>query len=462
MTSSSAISYGRLYNCVIAVLAAYSIYLSHISIIKEPYWLLPVSYFFLFTICKKNRLEIGKTPGLTTLNIIAFLRFVLSPIVVLSSGIYGGFVMDYSNITEGIYLIVYEMISIFIANEFFISKIKANNKNVKFRSFSFKKHNLTICVAIIILLILLYLDPTFVGGFGLITEGVIESELASGKRSSFLSVLWQALTTWTFVYLVFYQKYSYDKFKNKIHIYFSLVLSLGFILLTYIAQNRISRWYTVINTIAAIFLLLKLFPYDRKKVLMYISFPVLILITTATIYKNISEDASLSYDSAVSIVNSSDFLNTYISGPSSTNNSICLYKKGFVGIDYLPNDIISTTPIVNRYVDFKETTRYQYNDLIGRVFKGDDGDQIIPLIGQGLVFFGPIFCVVFSILMVYFVRLFDVVFVNNNSTLSYIAAFVACWFGAEMCLNMTINLSWIYIRVLPMWGLFHIVNKMKL
>lgn len=455
-------AFTKFLNVGIICCSIYAIYLTTVTIIHEPYWLLPVTYAFLFTICPKNKAELGRSPGNTTLNIIIALRYLLLPIIVMSSGEYGGIVKDYSHLTEGIYLMTYELLAVFLANEYFLRKIKPKYKNTKLHNFSFKKRDLTILLSVVVLMLLLVSNPSFVGGFGLITQGFVETEASSEQRSSFVSILWQALTTWTYVYLVLYQKMKYEKTSENVYVYNSLFLSLGFILITFIAQNQISRWYTIISSVAALFLLLKLFPAKRKTVSAAIVSPVVLLITTVTIYKNVSTDADLNYDTAESVITSSGFLNAYLGGPSSVNNAIGLYESGNVGIANMPNDMLNNMPIINHFLTPGQTTVYKYNDYIGRIWDNHSGDQIIPLIGQGLAYFGPIFCVLITIVMVFLVRFLDIKYHTSDSTFMFMVAFMASWFGVEMCLNMTINLSWIYIRIFPMWLLFYLAEKIKL
>ena len=50
---------------------------------------------------------------------------------------------------------------------------------------------------------------------------------------------------------------------------------------------------------------------------------------------------------------------------------------------------------------------------------------------------------------------------ETTSYMKYIWGFVAVWFGLETILNMTINLSWLYIRILPMFATFWFIEKIS-
>ena len=45
--------------------------------------------------------------------------------------------------------------------------------------------------------------------------------------------------------------------------------------------------------------------------------------------------------------------------------------------------------------------------------------------------------------------------------MKYVWGIVAIWFGLETILNMTINLSWLYIRIIPMFATFWFIEKIS-
>ena len=380
----------------------------------------------------------------------------------MSAGGYDGFVKDFSHVTEGVYLMIYEMIAVFVSNEFFIGRMKAWNTNQrKFKSFTFRKNSIVLSIALFTLILLLFLFPSFVQGISLIYQGYVDQSGEMAERSTFVSLLWQALTTWTYVYIVLLQKARYDKSGEKKYVANSVVLTLVFLLITFIAQSEISRWYTIVNAIACVFFLMKLFPQKHRIILPVTLSPVFLVLLVVSIFKNVSVESEINADAASSIINTR-FVNAYLAGPVSTNNAIALYEKGDVGIFNMPYDFVANMPIVNHFFPNSNTLNYLYNDFIGRVWEGHNGDQICPLIGQGLCYFGPVFCIILSIISVFFIRYFDLLFNRSHTPYMYIFAFLAAWFGVEMCLNMTINLSWIYIRVIPMFLLFFFAEKFRL
>lgn len=429
--------------------------------LREPFWLLPFAYLFLFSVCKHNRNALGKSPGNICLNIILLLRYVTLPLVTLKTNVYEGFAKDYSHIYDGIYLMLFELFAVFITNELFLSKYKQDAHNKELHSYSFRRTHAAFFFSLILLVIFACLNPSLYQGAALITQGFLDQNDANMDRSTFVSLLWQSLTTWVYVYFVLLQRHKYDRNGNKKYVHFSIIVTLFFLLITFIGQSEISRWYSIINAIAGIYVLIKLFSKEKRLILLVILTPFILVLFVVTIYKNVSIDSDVDAEAATTLMTSL-FLNAYLAGPVSTNNAIGLYETGKVGLHNLPNDIVANMPIVNHFFSDENTLNYMYNDYIGRAGGESNGDQIIPLIGQGLCYFGPVLSIILSILAVFLSCYSDVLFHKSSSPYMFIFAFLAAWFGVEMCLNMTINLSWIYIRVLPMFLFFFFAEKIKI
>ena len=118
-------------------------------------------------------------------------------------------------------------------------------------------------------------------------------------------------------------------------------------------------------------------------------------------------------------------------------------------------------PVINHFFNTKNSTAYLYNDYLGRIFDGSRGDQIIPLIGQSGIFFTWILSPLLSCISVILLRLSDKKYMETYSYTKYVWGFVGVWFGVVTILNMTINLSWLYIRILPMFAMFWAMDKIS-
>lgn len=117
-------------------------------------------------------------------------------------------------------------------------------------------------------------------------------------------------------------------------------------------------------------------------------------------------------------------------------------------------------PIVNHFIKSGNSTVYLYNLYLGRIFSNSSGDQIIPLVGQSYIFFGWILSPLLSVVSIILMRIADKQFFYATNYMKYVWAFISIWFGLETILNMTINLSWIYIRIIPLFITFWFIEKL--
>lgn len=196
---------------------------------------------------------------------------------------------------------------------------------------------------------------------------------------------------------------------------------------------------------------------------MSIGIPTIILLILITSYKNAGFNiGETKFSDSISDIFSSSNFDSYFSGPVNVNNAIGVknnYKN--LGMKTIINDMLNNMPIVNHYMDITQTSVYAYNASIGRIWNGV-GDQIIPLLGQSIIYFGYIFAPLMGVITILIVRKFDYLFKKNSSYMMYVYAFIAVWMAVEpMMLNLTITINWFYIRIIPFALIFMITNKIS-
>ena len=202
----------------------------------------------------------------------------------------------------------------------------------------------------------------------------------------------------------------------------------------------------------------------KNRVFLAICVPGILLIAFATLVKNagyVVGQGSVS-NSWIELLRSEAF-DSYFAGPVNVNNIFYIEELNKTNITTIINDALNNMPIVNHYFNKAETTNYLHNLLAGRILGDSTGDQIVPLIGQSYIYFGALFSPLLSILSVILVRLFDYKFRQNNSYLTFVYAFCSIWFGVEaMALNLTICLSWFYVRIIPDYiALYFLYKNLK-
>ena len=432
------------------------------------FFLLPLVYSILFAICYKSRRLIGKTPGATVIMGVMFCRYVVLPVVLCSSGELSKYANDYRYMVQAVIVMLYEMFAVFIVLEVTATKawyIYTKQYNQGRKSVTVRPPFLVVIV-IFCVLVGIYLTNQNIlnGNIFLVNDVTNEVDESIQDVSGMVKIVWQCMTAWFFVYGINRQKDKYAVDNKRMHVGISIMYMLMYVIITYIGQARISRWYKLVSAITAIFVLISLFPGEKKMIAQTTIVPVIALILMASALKSglgfERETGSLySLFSKLITPTSGD---AYFAGPVSVNNAIGLSKADGVGLHNIIYDIFNNMPIINHLVDTNNSTVYLYNGYLGRIFYGSRGDQIIPLVGQSGIFFSWVLAPLLSCISVLLIRATDKKYVETTSYMKYIWGFVAVWFGLGTILNMTISLSWLYIRIIPMFAIFWFVERVSL
>ena len=155
-------------------------------------------------------------------------------------------------------------------------------------------------------------------------------------------------------------------------------------------------------------------------------------------------------------------MDIYFSGPVNVNNALNVYYKWNLDITTIINDLCNNMPIVNHYMDTRATSVYAYNASLDRIYDNNAGDQIIPLIGQSIIYFGLLLAPLLSCFSTFIVCWADYKFAICKDFLLFLFGFIAIWFAVEsMMLNITITASWIYNRIIPFYLAFWLTNKIS-
>lgn len=435
------------------------------SYYEYSFWLLPTVYTFLFFITYVNRKLSSRNIGALVLNITMSIRYVAIPVIYYSTNELSRFAKNYNNLGSAIYLMIYEMIVLMLVLEISARKYYKKEKNMKTKKQPLLHLQYGKLLAIGISIIVLGIGVFYKNlgaGFRVITTGKLEQSI-NFVNNNFIDILWETLTTWIYVYLTMREAEKYESDHRNIHTTLVIVYTFIFILITFIQSVAFSRWYTIISAISAIACLFKMFPQSKKKILLSIGIPTIILLILITSYKNAGFNiGETKFSDSISDIFSSSNFDSYFSGPVNVNNAIGVknnYKN--LGMKTIINDMLNNMPIVNHYMDITQTSVYAYNASIGRIWNGV-GDQIIPLLGQSIIYFGYIFAPLMGVITILIVRKFDYLFKKNSSYMMYVYAFIAVWMAVEpMMLNLTITINWFYIRIIPFALIFMITNKIS-
>lgn len=434
----------RILSVIVAIISAFMAIFSNI---EYSLWILPLTYAIgMFLLGNKNLIKF--TPGIITLNIVMFMRYAVLPLIMYIDGSpMSKYSPQLDYMQEAIIVMWVELIVI-LATLFFTGLyyknryplLESDNKPIQFNQMKYGSIICILGVGLCVAMIIRY--PHLIGGMELLTQGYLSNEVDISSVSGVVGIIWKAWTIWLGIYFIYLIK---QKNLKGGWLTFFILVGIGLIvLISFIGQTTISRWYSVVTFCAVYFCVIRIFPEKRVHVTRLTMIPAIILLLIVTIYKNTAyldtEDGMLRYINEIFDVST---LNSYFAGPFNVNNAIHMKETHSLNLSSVFYDLLRNFPIINHYIDVSSSTVGAYANYLGR------GDQILPIVGQSMIYFGYLFTPLLSIISIILVRFFDYKYLKSTSIDIYIYAFTACWIGLATILNFTICVSWFYVTIVP-------------
>lgn len=431
-------------------------------------FLIPVTYFFsnsVDLILNKLSKKQYKNVGITVINIIAFIKFSLMPIIIVSikdyyGGVLTGQIPSAYYLHQGILLTCMECISIFFTMIIFFlikSKRKTEKENTQIiKKIKFGPVMMAIFI-ISILLIIKFSDAFFPTDLFIMSEDY-EAVTIDSSVDGLVKIFFNMFKVFGLLYFLqfFSQKYLEKK-------QFKYIIGMLVIVLIYLALNlSVSRWNIVIPVIAVLFILKEVwFKTTMNKVAITI-----IILTLATSFISISQnkfnwlvkDQGDSLHRLMYVFGGE--MQEYFSGPRAIAQGIESYKIYNHSITYttLFNDFTGSIPFVSHYIDQSDRINIYYNYFL----KGtnDEATQIMPMITVGLSYFGYGLCYIFIVISIICSCMFGEKVDNcNNIFEKYIYMFGTIWFAMCLGFNTQIIFGWIMSSFIPFILIFKLNNK---
>lgn len=442
--------------------------LSRYGVFNAPIWMLPSVYSVgMFMTSKQTKDMITSSPGLFILNVIMFLRYVMAPYSYYSEGHLNTMINSTQYVYEGLFLMLFEEVMVFIT--LYLTGIKYYNKCLKMDSkkqdiYSYRlklKNGFVIISATILILTYIAITYKSIGqGLNIFVSGSltelkdINSQVNDGQ--GYINIVWQSLCVWLYVYLVMIEKYKYEHGSGKGPFVRVLLYTFAFIILSFLEGTGITRWLTFVTSIASLFCIYHLFPNFRRTALVSLLIPVCALMVYSSLQKNGGYGTSTTdVKKSIDGIFGATILDVYCNGLGNVNTVFKVdngnYNVGIISIFY---DALSSMPVINHFLPNEKKTSVAFHKAVGR------NDQIIPMIGQGYLYFGFLFSPILSVISILLLRYYDLKFKYDYSFKKYGYAFAAVWFGSvAMSLNLSITFMWLYIRVIPFLLVLHYSNK---
>ncbi len=423
--------------------------------------IIPFLHIMLFCSCSYNRKYLT-LPGLFTLNIMLFLRYQVTFVSYYINDYITKMSYVETNYTAAITLMAFELVIYFVSIEIIYSqkiRVKINSKHEKqmiqqtLPNYSTLESPRAVILSVFVLAILVFLAYTNRSLIGTtdILYG-ITTNAATEEVSGPIGILWQSLLVVIYLFFIFKYYLNYTKTGNKRYVLFTLAVSIGYLVFIYICQRRISRWYLVVSFIASLFLFSKMYPKNVKGMLLTIGIPVGIILFTGTLYKTSSALVGSGFRNQIEGILNPTNCDAYFAGIGNVTSAIEMSKRFNSSFSNLCQDLINNMPYINTKFDTSQASVDIFNGLVGRT------DQIIPSIGQGVYYLTIFLAPLVSFLNVIILRKFDRMFSNSLNMKTFVFSFGAVFTGLLPCLNYTIFLSWLYIRIIPFTIIISVVE----
>jgi len=425
--------------------------------------LLPFSYGILYLIFPSMSRYIVSHIGMLIMNIIMLIRYVIMPLVIAISGSYGGFGQnpDSNTVRLAIFIMLYEMLVVFIVVAVFAKSIYKDKKTKKY-DFSHVPLN-----SKIVILCLIAVAIGVIARYPEVLERyhffVIRKEFkARVEIQALFKGLIELLSEWAkyFIYIIMIDKFKvrYDRTGKIKYVWLSYLVSLPIVMFFI----NTSRYSIVVPSIVIITLMNILYPNYKTITITMISLIMLFSVGSLTLYKYFGVNSSLS-TAKITLEVLAERFQMYFSGPR--NIAMAIETKHIfsndITINTFFNDFLGSIPGISKLVNRLDRTNTYFNYRV--LGFGDNTSQIIPMSGQGYIFFGIIGAPIFTALSTYIMMRFDSR-ASREARIDYRYIFTwgAIWLGAAMMYNVQIEEAFFMNYFLPMYIIFYFNRRIVL
>lgn len=423
---------------------------------------IPLVYGFLYYYLIPNYIDYG--PGWTILTLVLSLRYlVFTPIFALNGykssivGYYDGFF-----ILLTVSVIMIELFAIlFTARVYFKYKYKRKQINC------FKRKNNMPFSAFVVLISLLIISstPAVLLNFHFVFDSSRFAELNLANEEFVYGTGMQLeLVKYG---IVFFNLFVFEKFCSKyietLNLRY-LILSIMPIVISSLFYIGISRSSLLLPFLTYLFLIVKFYRFQKEKIVPLLIAYISVLMITLTIFKQFRTESIKDGSNRLSQIEFlSNFLNDYTSSFPNIYKGLISGSKyeNDINSETIMNDYIAALPVIHRFADMRNRTNIYFN--IDFSDRSKESHRILPLNVQGFMHFG-IFFFIYSILTVYLILRFDLLFHNATNVYSaYLFAFVGIAIGFSIGHTFTAHVIGRITKVfLPLLFLVFLNNNFNL
>lgn len=404
--------------------------------------LLPISFYICYILFFSRNLNNIKEFNYTFV-IVAFCRYVIMPVLIVLGGRYTGrspVTPNTDSFNRAFILMIYELvvcsISIYVMNKKLMRNKNKITEESNIENLQIPQNYFIYFLFIFIVLISIFIRPNTIKAFNFISPKEKIYNYNDFKLIDQIIIL-ATISAKQFIFLILMIACNkkYKKTNKKIYI----ILSAVFVVLNCIFYFGSNRSDFILNLITSAYLFGLL--YKKYIKVMFVStgvigVSILMLITQARTFQNISEGQNKYYEMA-------DNFQAYLGGPYNVALAIETLKEypQARSLKTLAYDFTRSTLGLNifvRNINWKSADKF-FNM---RMYYSDHTAQILPMIGEGYIIFGDIFSPLIEIFFICLVLyLKKICMKQNRIELIFFFTITLVRLGFIMCQNSSIQMN---------------------
>lgn len=405
-----------------------------------PLPLLPLCYLLIILLFKNFIKKTLEYKSLFIINIIIIIRYLLIPVLYsIDSFTLFSNVPNYEVLNKSIALMIYELIITVVTIEI-ITKRKLN----LYKGNLAKEYNVFGVIFLSFVFSIILFKPKVLERYSFIlTADTLKSKYIEGFENS-VFLLPVQLGYFVLIASIIHFSYKYYSEKNK---FIGLIMSLIFSMFFSMFIVGTSRLSVIVPLITSLVVIGDIFSEYKRKIYLYSVFIVLFIIGLTSQLKSNTINIGIEYSFLENI-----------------HYQLQVYFSGFMNVGYaldtrslyssfqtssIINDLLKSVAYVNKLFQSNISAIDAFNI---RIYNGGlERDQILPMIGQGYLYFGFLLSPIFIVL-----NLCVIIFIEKWYSLS---SSVMVKFVLMLCIvklslyqmsNMTILTSYFFNIIIPL------------
>ena len=354
--------------------------------------------------------------GLAMLSLVLFIRYIIYPVTL----IYSGFDINGNEelATKAILLMLYEIVFIIVTLRLSIHKVNNSSNSIELSKVS----PIIPLLCTLILIYVLVVDPQVFAN----RRWMWQTDLITAEKVEVNAIMLE-LSKWAEFFVLIYVFYKlYEKYLHTHRDgYYYLSLIILFIpCLTYTGHSRLSL---LIPLITFIFFISKAYQDKSKPAIRFVVIYGLVSMILLTLQKSFGISSISDADIAIH----DNMLNAYFGGVDNVIIGIEAYRNYGCSPFYMIVDSFRNMMGVSQYFSALPNTLDNFNMAFYSHSIGFSVDQIPPTITQGLMYFGPLFCFIPTVIMTTLVCIADkIVYRTKDLQVAY------------LCIGFCVAVAW--------------------